>query len=150
MGGRFHPMQLLGGILLGQALLLGGTLPVAAQGPVIPPEHQWTDIGKSGHTAVDWTTLERQDINAGGPIFLVWVHTEERGGSVVVHAAIRCRPRHAAVIEARRTRADGTLETAGPVPLTELAWQDPAPRDYLTDVESAVCARMRSAQVRPC
>jgi len=113
-------------------------------------EHHWTDIGASGHTSVDWQTLERHDINAAGPIFVIWAHTEEARGPVVVQVAVRCGPRHAAVIEARRTRDDGSVETAGPVPLTDLQWQDPPRRSYLTDVEVAVCARMRDAQVRPC
>jgi hypothetical protein len=136
---------LCGAIVVGLALASG-----TAGGQPAIVEHHWTDIGASGRTSVDWQTLERRDVNADGPIFVIWAHTEEARGPVVVQVAVRCGPRHAAVIEARRTRDDGSVETAGPVALTDLEWQDPPRLSYLFDIEAAVCARTRDARVRPC
>jgi hypothetical protein len=139
----FRSLAIAGPILVGPVMTARGQ-------EQIPPEHHWTDIGTSGQTSVDWTTLERHDMNTGGPVFLIWAHTEENGGSVVVRVAVHCGPRHAAVVEVRRARGDGSVESAGPVPLTDLQWQDPPPRSYLAAVESAVCAHTREARVRPC
>jgi hypothetical protein len=120
------------------------------QQPVVPAEHRWTDIGTSGGTSVDWDTLERQDVHQGETLFLIWARTGESRGTVLVRVAIHCRPRHAAVVEVRRTHDSGSAATTRAVPLADLVWQDPGPRSYLADVESAVCARTRDERVRPC
>jgi hypothetical protein len=137
-------------LAVGSAMLVCRSVPATGQQQLLTPEPHWTDIGISGRTAVNWDTLEQQEVNGGGPLFLIWAHTQERRRPVLIRVAVHCRPGHAAVVEAQRTRDDGSVEIAGPVPLTDLVWQDPPPRSYLADIESAVCARMRDAQVRPC
>lgn len=137
-------------LAVGSAMLLWRPGPANGQQLPLPPEHHWTDVGTSGRTAIDWHTLERQDVNTGGLLFLIWARTEERRRPVLVRVAVHCGPQHAAVVEAQRTRDDGSVAIAGPVPLTDLVWQDPPPRSYLADIESAVCAHLRDAQVQPC
>jgi hypothetical protein len=122
----------------------------SGQQAVLPPEHHWTDIGTSGQAEVDWKTLDRQATSSGRPIFLIWARTHERSGPVEVRTAVNCAPRHAAVVETRRRRDDGSIDVAGPVALNALVWQDPPPKSYLADVELAVCARTEETQARPC
>lgn len=131
-------------------MVMGSSVAAGSQQPLLPAEHHWTDVGRSGHTSVDWDSLERQDVAAGGVVYLVWTRTNDDRGTALVRAAVHCRPRHAAVVEIRRTRDDGSAATTGPVPLTDLVWKDPGPRSYLANVQSAVCARMRDERVRPC
>jgi hypothetical protein len=111
--------------------------------------HRWTAIDDRG-TAVDWNTLEHVAVGSSGQTLTVWARTVQEFDTLTVQVAVRCAPRHAAVVEVQRMHPNGRMETSGPIALSAVTWQDPPPLSYLATVSRAVCARTREERPRPC
>jgi hypothetical protein len=131
-------------LLVGAALFLAAVPRASAQSL-----HHWTEIDDRG-TAVDWNTLIHTDVASPNPTLTVWARTVQENDTISAQVAVRCTPRHAAVIEVRRPHPNGQTETTGPIALSVLTWQDPPPLSYLASVSRAVCARTREERPRPC
>ena len=109
----------------------------------------WTEIDARG-TAVDWSSLEQEQLQRGQQtVALIWARTVDHDDTIDVQVAVRCAPAHAAVVTLQRPRPGGGVDVTGPVSLSAVAWQDPAPLSYLRQVMRAVCERTHGRN-RPC